>query len=315
MSAQLIEDEEKLAQATAGPDQHCPYCNARNPASATICPQCGGDLSEAAIRAKGQVLGALNTDADATLACRVCGAENPASAFTCGSCGAPLKAPDVAPTPQPKAAPESKTGCSLLGIGAVLVAILLLIGGLIYFFGTSADTFTATAAEAQWSRSIEIEGLTPVTHEAWREEIPVGVTVLACREEVQRTVQEPVAGAPEVCGTPYVIDEGSGFGEAVQDCEYEILADFCSYEVLEWRKTDDIQVTGIGQELYWPEIIVDDSQREGNRSQVLRCIFDVDGRSYSYTMSTLDQFTTCTPGSRWQLEINRAGGIMSAHRQ
>lgn len=322
-SAQIIEDEERLARATAGPDMHCPYCNARNLADATLCPQCGGDLTDAAVRNRGQVLGALHTDPDATFQCRVCGMENPATEFTCTGCGAPLQ--DTRKTEQPsntvdadaesQAASKPKRGCSFIGMGAIALIALLLISGVIYFFGGTVESLTGTAVEAQWNRTIEVEGLTPVTREGWRAEIPAGATVMACRQEVQRTVQEPVPDAREVCGTPYVIDEGTGFGEAVQDCEYQILADFCSYEILEWRKVDDIRVEGIGHELRWPEFVATDNQREGNRSQTLQCIFDAGDRTFTYRMSNEDQFTQCVPGTEWELEINRAGGITSAQRR
>ena len=42
---ELITNEEKLADAAAGPDIHCPYCNARNRGDAEACSQCGGDNS------------------------------------------------------------------------------------------------------------------------------------------------------------------------------------------------------------------------------------------------------------------------------
>ena len=41
----FIKDEALIRMAKAGPDIHCPYCGTRNPSSATLCSNCGGDLS------------------------------------------------------------------------------------------------------------------------------------------------------------------------------------------------------------------------------------------------------------------------------
>jgi ribosomal protein L40E len=309
-SAQTIEDKEKLAQATAGPDVHCPYCNARNPANATVCRQCGGDLSDAAVRERGRVVGALHSDPSAVLKCKVCGTENPATAFTCASCGAPLQTQPKTPKPTAQPAPK-KRGCLIYAIGAAVAAILVIIG-LIFFFSTPVEELSATAVEAQWSRTIEIEALAPVTHEAWRTQIPAGAAILSCREEVESTVSNPVPNSREVCGTPYVVDEGTGFGEAVQDCQYEVLADFCRYEVLEWRKIDETRLTGTGINLQWPNLALGTDQRAGRRSETLHCLLDADGRTFTYRLPSTEQLATCVPGSRWEIEINRAGGITRA---
>ena len=73
---ELITDEEKLAQAEAGADIHCPYCGARNPAGAETCSQCGGDLVEGVQRESGQVVGAFVSGPEKIIKCPRCGAEN-----------------------------------------------------------------------------------------------------------------------------------------------------------------------------------------------------------------------------------------------
>ena len=40
--AELIQDEKVAERVKAGPDIHCPYCEARNPGDAVVCSQCGG---------------------------------------------------------------------------------------------------------------------------------------------------------------------------------------------------------------------------------------------------------------------------------
>ena len=42
----IITDEKSVAAAKAGADIHCGFCGTRNPATATVCSQCGADLKE-----------------------------------------------------------------------------------------------------------------------------------------------------------------------------------------------------------------------------------------------------------------------------
>ena len=58
---EIITDEEKIAQAEAGADIHCPYCGTRNPAGTEVCSNCGGDLVEGMVRESGRVVGAYKT--------------------------------------------------------------------------------------------------------------------------------------------------------------------------------------------------------------------------------------------------------------
>lgn len=67
VGAQLITDEAKKKEASAGADIHCPYCGTRNPAGTEICKQCGGDLLGGEAREAGQVLGAYETPTPASV--------------------------------------------------------------------------------------------------------------------------------------------------------------------------------------------------------------------------------------------------------
>ena len=84
---ELITDEEKVAKAEAGADIHCPYCGTRNPAGVATCSQCGGDLSEGALRKAGRVVGAYKTGPIEMVPCPHCGAENPDTIVNCQQCG------------------------------------------------------------------------------------------------------------------------------------------------------------------------------------------------------------------------------------
>ncbi len=76
----LIQDEQLIAQAKAGPDVHCPFCGTRNSSKADQCSQCLADLSEAKAREAGQVVGAHQKNAAPDVACSFCGTMNSAAA-------------------------------------------------------------------------------------------------------------------------------------------------------------------------------------------------------------------------------------------
>ncbi|MCX7670370.1 MAG: zinc ribbon domain-containing protein, partial [Anaerolineae bacterium] len=197
---ELITDEAKIAQARAGPDIQCAYCGTANPATARTCKQCGADLAEGKARQAGQVLGAFREQPAPPLKCPACGKENPATALKCAACGAAL----VQPTPQVAPAPAKARG----GIG-ILIAILLglcVLAGLFFALSSRTSETIGQVSDVSWRRAIAIEALTPVTRQAWRDEIPANAPIGQCTRKVHHTEPNPVPGAREVCGTPYTVD-------------------------------------------------------------------------------------------------------------
>ncbi|MEK6222593.1 MAG: zinc ribbon domain-containing protein, partial [Chloroflexota bacterium] len=120
---ELVTDEDKLAKARAGADVHCGYCEARNPATAKSCSQCGGDLSEGAQRKVGKVVGAFKPGPAGSVECDNCGSHNAATRTICHNCGASLPVKKQAAQKVEKTADSksSKKGLS----GAMIVAILV----------------------------------------------------------------------------------------------------------------------------------------------------------------------------------------------
>ena len=59
LQTELIKDVQIIEKAKAGPDIHCAFCGARNPAGTKICTNCGADLVEGKRRVAGQVIGAF----------------------------------------------------------------------------------------------------------------------------------------------------------------------------------------------------------------------------------------------------------------
>lgn len=312
---EILDREEAGAAATKAPDIHCPYCDARNPADATVCKQCGGDLTSGEARAAGDVVAGFTTAEKAPIPCPACGHENPPGNRTCTNCGAPLPAAKpVATAPKPKLKPQTANGggrgCL---IAFAVIALVVVVGfGWMFFQGAQRSSAVARVVDAEWTRTIQIEGLLPKEYSAWRDEIPGDATIGQCTEEVRETVSEPVAGAREVCGTPYAVDQGTGMAEVVQDCEYQILAQYCDYTVREWQPLREEVATGTGFSPLWPENTPASGERPGERSEVFTCVFSVNDQTFRYRASSFEEYQLCTPGSSWNVEINGNGRVVAA---
>ncbi len=298
----ILTDPAAIAAATAGPDIHCAYCGTRNPAGAKVCKQCGGDLGEGAARSKGKVLGAHRSEPAPTVTCPSCGAESPAGALKCRQCGAPL-APVPATEPTPAASAHRRPIWPFLVAGAAIILIAILV------LGGRTKELVGEVSAVYWQRSIAVEALMPVTKETWRTDVPAGVPIGSCVSRLHHTQDEPEAGAREVCGTAYTEDQGSGYGEVVQDCRYEVYADWCKYEAEEWQRVDLIVAEGADLAPRWPALSLTTDQREGSRSEVMKVTFDTDGNVYDYSVRDANSFQEFAPGSRWLLTVNGFGSI------
>ncbi|MDX1437184.1 MAG: zinc ribbon domain-containing protein [Anaerolineales bacterium] len=307
----LLEDEELIKRAEAGPDIHCPYCGTRNPGSAVTCKQCGGDLSEGARREVGQVIGAYASEAAPEIACPNCGTLNPADGRQCTNCGASLAAPKPPPKPKPAAAPRRRGGLPAIALGAIgLAAVAACI--VLFILLTRTSEATGTVQSASWERTIPIEALVPVEYKDWLDEVPTGADLLGCTEEVRSVQDSPASNSVEVCGTPYTVDSGSGFGEVVQDCQYEVYDQFCEFTVEEWAEVEVATLSGEGYSPAWPEPQLVEGQRLGEeREESFTIVFLSNGETYIYTTSDFSLFQQAAIGSEWTLDINTFGGVVS----
>lgn len=311
----LVTDKEKLAQAKAGPDIHCHYCGSRNSATAKTCSQCGADLSEGEKRKQGKVLGTHRDKAAPPITCPACGASNASDAPKCVQCGASLITKKTATVPPPvpakpsRATPATKmnTPAKIALGGMTLLVCAILIGAIMLLTRTS--DVTATASGATWTRSIAIEQLQPVTRQGWRDEIPMGAVRGECTQKLRREQDQPAANTVEVCGTPYTVDTGSGYGQVVQDCKYQVYDDFCQYTSQEWQRVNELTQQGDGgMPLRWPALSLPDNQREAARSESFLCTFTTENGIKSYSGGP-DLLDWCQPGSRWTLQVNGLGSI------
>jgi hypothetical protein len=311
---QILTDAQKIKQAKAGADVYCGSCGTRNDASNAKCTQCGSELKGAAKRASaGKVVGAYSAGAPDTVTCANCGSKNPGSRLKCQNCGSSLR--HGAPT-KTKAAPSSPSvpvNKSALAIGA---ALILLLCAAVYFLFLRTETLTAVVSDVRWERSVVIEAFDAVQQEDWRSDLPADAENVSCSQEVSYVQSEPPSSGryDEVCGTPYTVETGSGFAEVVQDCEYQVYEDYCSFTTYTWTNLRTVEVDGSSLSPQWPSPSLSSNQRLGEQSASYACIFEADGNTYTYTTESLQEFQRCEIGSRWQLTVNGAGSVVSIER-
>ena len=274
----FIKDEALIREAKAGPDIHCPYCGTRNPADAKLCSNCGGNLTlDSEVRKTGQEVRTL--------------AE--------------------AGTPPPAASPEPKkkrgrmfTIFVVIGGLAIVAACIVLLMLLL-----NTDDVSATVTDIAWERQIAIEEFTTVTQTDWWDEVPADGEIKSCTQSYRYTADEPVANSTEVCGEERVEDTGTGIGEVVQDCVYEVYDDYCEYTILAWVVVETVTAEGEDLNPSWPAPILNTDQRLGERSETYIILFSADGETYRYTTQSEDLYLAAEPGSRWKLEVNQLGGV------
>lgn len=309
---ELDTSAETAARVATGADFHCPYCGARNRGDATTCVQCGGDVSEGARRAKGKVLGAYQTGPGPDVVCPHCGQSAPATAARCPHCGGTLERQEPQAEPEKPIAETPRKRKTLWRIGILLGVAVVVWGTFQLARGRSKSV--ALVRGVSWTYTVEIEELMPVTREGWRDQVPVGARLGPCTSKVRRTESDPIPGATEVCGTPYVEDTGTGKGQVVQDCVYQVPDDWCEYTVQEWQAAGRKVTTGQGFDPSWPTFALASDQREGERSENYKVIFLVNDREHVYSLDHLEEFRQFQPGSEWTLKTNVLGGVTSLQR-
>ncbi len=307
----LIEDEAELARAKAGPDIHCPYCGSRNPGGAKFCGACGGDLAGGQARQAGRVVGAFRSGPAASVVCPACGTQNPGDALACTNCGTALPK-SATPAAAPAARPAARVGRKLPVIGIVLGAVVLcvLAVGAILLLGRTED-LQGQVLGRQWTRSVTIEELGPVQLQDWRDELPSGAQAQSCELKYRTTSDEPAAVSTEVCGTPYTVDTGGGYGEVVQDCTYEVYDEWCEYTAQEWHMVNTATSSGSDLNPAWPQLTLSESQRAGDESETYEVTFQTPQGVYEYTPTDVAEYAQFETGSDWILRVNALNAVVS----
>jgi ribosomal protein L40E len=308
-SQELIKKAEEIAQAKAGPDIHCGFCGARNPSGTEICRQCGANLKEGIRRETGRVVGAFKTEPTKQVPCPNCGTLNQETALKCSTCGVALT-PPTKPVAIPPDSKEKKPNIllfgllGLLGLAAICVIVFIALA-------TRTKGVNGTVLSVGWSTSIAIESLKPATHEAWRADIPVEATIGNCTQKMHHVQDQPADNSQKVCGTPYTVDKGSGYAEVVQDCQYEVYMDYCDYRVMEWQQVNVASLQGTGYSPRWAQPQLASDQRMGEKQETYTVVFETTNGQSTYTTNDFNLYQQCQVGSRWVLNINALGDVVS----
>lgn len=125
------------------------------------------------------------------------------------------------------------------------------------------------------------------------------------------TSDEPAAVSTEVCGTPYTVDTGGGYGEVVQDCTYEVYDEWCEYTAEEWHTFDTVTANGSDLNPYWPQLSLTDSQRSAQETESYAVTFQTSEGVYEYTATDVAEFSQFQPGSEWILRVNSLNAVVS----
>lgn len=309
---QLIKGEEAEKIAQARPDVHCSFCGARNQWDAVVCVQCGADLKGAQQRTQGEVAGAFSSAPAPDKPCPSCGQLNPAGALRCSNCGASMEAAAAPVLPSAGAKKPLKLSPALLAVGIIGVIALVVLCIVLASSSGKTETVSAAVQSTSWMTQVAVEAFQPVSRQGWLTDIPAEAQMGVCEYRFAYTSSEPQPVSTEVCGTPYTIDQGTGFGQVVQDCEYEVYAEYCDYTINEWVEADRLQLQGSDLFPQLPQAALASDERLGDSNAVYTILFDTGQGVLPYETTDLYLFQQAQPGSRWQLEINRSGKVVSA---
>ena len=177
------------------------------------------------------MVGSFQSDPERQVACPACGTLNLTAARECAGCGrslAEIRTPaPPAGEPSARKIPGRKLPGWIVvlgGLGCVAAAVFII------SLLTRTNEMIGTVSSVNWRHEQAIEVLGPVENQAWLDEVPSEAELGSCTRDLRETRAEPVSDSVEVCGTPYTVDTGSGYGEVVQDCVYEIYDDWCTYK-------------------------------------------------------------------------------------
>jgi len=236
--AKLIQDENAAKAAKAGADIHCGFCGTRNPATATVCSQCGADLKEGKARQAGREM--QREAAAVDVKCTNCGKLNPSTNRMCEQCGAPLPragiVPEQAPTASGKAdsatsvSPTGKKKTPWLIIGGVIAFLAIICVGAIMLFRPS-KTVSASVSSVYWQTSVPVQEVRTVNYSNEEGSPPSDAYNVSCYDDVQQVCEDKT------------VDLGNGYAEVVQECRDE-TTEYCSYTLDEWTTIQTYTLDG-----------------------------------------------------------------------
>jgi hypothetical protein len=302
-SADRVQDQQSLQKARAGADWRCSYCTQNNPATVSICKDCGHTRAES----------------DAELAVReYSNSEIPTS----GKKARSVEREAAAPKPKKK------------GRRKWLLVALVVIGVMVYF--TRSKEIVVTVEAFGWERIIETEEHRLVEEEGWS--VPSGGTrlqsfraihhydkILSHYETRTRTQQRAAGTKQYVCGKR---DLGNGYFEdkyctrtiyESYEEQYEepiyrkepVYKTKYRYSIYKWQEADPLVVQGNDHQPRWPNtsaVQQDRRRRLANRSgKYIIIVRDDLGEQHEHTIP-LDKWEALKKGQQIKAKRGAATG-------
>ncbi|MFZ3071014.1 MAG: hypothetical protein WA110_07840, partial [Anaerolineaceae bacterium] len=211
---------------------------------------------------------------------------------------------------QPAQPQRPSTGVIIALVLVVLVVCVM--GGIFLSKMTQTDQISASVSAVEWERRVLLEAYQEVSDSDWASSIPQDASVSSCTQQYRYDSDTPKPNSVEVCGEPYTIDTGTGIGQVVQDCVYQVYEDYCSYTIMSWTVIDTLTTSGSDLTPAWPSASLTESQRFGSQEESYAIYFTSGDNTYTYTTSDSDLYSQAQRGSLWNLEVNQYGSVASA---
>jgi hypothetical protein len=316
-AADILPDNPLYAQAEAGADWLCPYCDTSNLATVPQCKQCGGAAqSEGEAREVKEVEDASKAALDA--------AQDP---------GHPAKVAEAA-----KAAEAAQGGGN---------AGKFILGGMVCFFlfifwlGRTSEA-KMVVDRTQWVRKIHVEKFGTYREEDWRDRVPGNARTLSSQQKQRstrdvyshtetrtRNVTEKVKVGVEKykCGK---INKGNGFFED-KYCERDKIEErtrtetypekiyrkepvydtWVTYDVDKWKATDPLVAKANDHKPTWPPFTPSNTLRESRReAEYTVWVKDsASGKTYDKKVKEEARFLKMAPGTGVTGVVTNAGHL------
>ena len=307
--AKIIQDENVAKAAGAGADIHCGFCGTRNPATATVCAQCGGDLKEGKARQAGREM--QREAALVEVTCANCGEVNPSTRRMCAKCGAPLPraestvagAPSAAKTPgmaAPASPSAAKRKVPWIAVGGIVACLAVVCIGMFMLFAPSKSV-TVNVDNVYWQTSAQVQEMQAVNYSNETGSPPSDAYNVSCRTETTQVCEDKT------------IDKGNGYAEVVTECRDD-STDYCSYTLDEWATIQTYTLDGSDFSPMYSQPNISSGQQLGDQALVLEVHFTGNGETYIYNPAGVDEFQLYALGSAWTLHLNALGGVVSVER-
>ena len=299
-------------------DEECEFCGAKLKPGTPKCPNCGASLGDVGYT---------------TRHCPACGMDS--NEDKCPNCGSPTEEkltayreaepPPAAPPSKPAAPkPKSKFLSPQYLIPAIIIILLMCIGGCLAIFASIPRSDTATVTALAWERSIGIQEHQYNRHEDW--DLPSGAD-LDSREERIHHYDKVQIGTDEECGYEEKCETQSVYDHTETTCyddgtcdEHDVYRDerectdeyvcrdvavyedvpvyqtWYTYHIWEWVDIKPAVASGNDNEPEWPKVNLGENQREGEREEECIVTFTTPkDKSYPYN-------TPCAEMGKYELD-------------